>query len=93
MKRHEVFYEQLAEVTRSADLVLMGDLDFLYIHRKYNTVQKKLSRRFLERAEDSFLTQLVKETTRGGALLDLLFTERTGGRYKGAVLDRVTMIW
>ena len=42
MKRHEVFYEQLAEVTRSADLVLMGDLDFLYIHRKYNTVQKKL---------------------------------------------------
>ena len=28
--------------------------------------------------EDSFLTQLVREPTRGGALLDLLFNNREG---------------
>lgn len=33
---------------------------------------------FLECVEDSFLTQLVQEPTRGGAPLDLLFTNREG---------------
>lgn len=43
-----------------------------------NTVEKKQSRRFLECMEDSFLSQLVSEPTRGGALLDLLFTNGEG---------------
>ena len=38
----------------------------------------KQSKRFLERVQDSFLTQLVREPTRGGALLDLLFTNTEG---------------
>ena len=41
---------------------------------KYNKAQRKQSKRFLEHVEDSFLTQLVQEPARGGALLDLLFT-------------------
>ena len=41
---------------------------------KYNTAQRKQSRRFLECVEDSFLTQLVREPTRRGASLDPLFT-------------------
>ena len=45
---------------------------------KYNTAQRKQSERFLECVEDSFLTQLVQEPTRGGALLDLLFTNSEG---------------
>ncbi|XP_048785457.1 uncharacterized protein LOC125685961 [Lagopus muta] len=36
------------------------------------------SKRFLECVEDSFLTQLVREPTRGGALLDLLFANKEG---------------
>ncbi|KAK4806171.1 hypothetical protein QYF61_001094 [Mycteria americana] len=36
------------------------------------------SRRFLERVADNFLTQLVREPTREGAPLDLLFTNREG---------------
>ncbi|KAK4807164.1 hypothetical protein QYF61_024284 [Mycteria americana] len=41
-------------------------------------VEKKQSRRFLECVEDNFLTQLVSEPTREGALLDLLFVNREG---------------
>jgi len=78
------FYEQLAEVAQSLALVLMGDFNFPDICWKYNTTQRKQSKRFLECMEDSFLTQLVREPTRGGALLDLLFTNRrTGGRREG----------
>jgi len=56
----------------------MGDFNFPDICWKYNTTQRKQSKRFLECMEDSFLTQLVREPTRGGALLDLLFTNREG---------------
>ena len=42
-----------------------------------NTIQSSLGR-FLERVEDNFLVQLVREPTRGGAPLDLLFTNREG---------------
>jgi len=45
---------------------------------KYNTAEKKQSRRFLECVEDNFLTQLVSEPTMADALLDLLFTNREG---------------
>ena len=73
------FYEQLAEVAQSPALVLVGEFNFPDICWKYNAVQRKQSRRFLECMEDdSFLTQLVREPTRGGALLDLLFTNSEG---------------
>ena len=38
--------------------------------------KQQQSWRLLECVEDNFLTQLVREPTRGGALLDLLFTNR-----------------
>jgi len=69
----EVFYKRLAEVSKSLALILVGDICW-----KYNTAERKQSRRFLECVEDNFLTQLVSEPTRGGALLDLLFTNREG---------------
>ena len=57
----------------------------------------KQSKRFLERVEDSFLTQLVRESTRDGALLGLLFANREGlvGNVKvGTALGRVAMkLW
>ena len=74
----EVFYKHLAEAARSPALVLMGNFNFPDIRRKYNLVQKKQSRRFLECMEDNFLMQLVREPTRGSAPLDLLFTNREG---------------
>ena len=74
----EAFYEQLAEVTRSPALDLMGDFNFPDMGWKYNTAQRKQSRRFLDCVEDSFLVQLVGEPTRGGALLDLVFANREG---------------
>ncbi|XP_071892066.1 uncharacterized protein [Anas platyrhynchos] len=74
----EEFHRQLTEVAKSTALVLVGDFNFPDISWKHNTAQRKQSRRFLESVEDSFLMQLVSETTRGGAPLDLLFTNREG---------------
>ena len=73
---NETFYKQLAEVAQSPALVLMGDFNFPDTCWKYNTAQKKQSGRFLEYMQDNFLLQLVREPTRGGALLDPLFTEK-----------------
>ncbi|PKU36060.1 adaptin ear-binding coat-associated protein 1 [Limosa lapponica baueri] len=72
----EMFYKQLAEVSRSLALVLVGDFnppDTSWVH---NTAEKEESRRFLECVGDNFLTQLVREPTREGALQDLLFVNR-----------------
>ncbi|KAK4826009.1 hypothetical protein QYF61_003782 [Mycteria americana] len=74
----ETFYKQLAEVSQSLALVLVGDFNLPDVCWKYNTAERKQSRRFLECVEDNFLTQLVSEPTRGGSSLDLLFTNREG---------------
>ncbi|KAF1435395.1 hypothetical protein FQV21_0002170, partial [Spheniscus demersus] len=75
----EAFYKQLAEVYQSLALVLVRDFNFPDVCWKYNTAESKQSRRFLECCvEDNFLTQLVSEPTRGGASLNLLFTNREG---------------
>jgi len=42
------------------------------------TQQRKQSRRSLEWVEDNFLTQLISEATRDGALLDFLLVNREG---------------
>ncbi|PKU27535.1 hypothetical protein llap_22160 [Limosa lapponica baueri] len=65
----EVFYEQLAEVSQSPALVLVGDFNLPAICWKYNTAESRQARMFLECMEDNFLTQLVG---------DLLFTNREG---------------
>ena len=67
-EKDKAFYEQAAEVAQSPALILMADFNFPDRRCKYNTVQRKQSKRFLECVEDSFLTQLVEEPTRGGAL-------------------------
>ncbi|KAK4823212.1 LOW QUALITY PROTEIN: hypothetical protein QYF61_027359 [Mycteria americana] len=54
----EAFYKQLAEVSQSLALILMGDFNLPDICWKYNTAGRKQSRRFLERVQDNFLTQL-----------------------------------
>ncbi|KAJ7414786.1 rna-directed dna polymerase from mobile element jockey-like [Pitangus sulphuratus] len=69
----ELFYKQLVIVSQSLALVLMGGFNW-----KYNTAEKKQSRRFLECVQDNFLTQLVRKPTREGALLGLLFVNREG---------------
>ncbi|KAK4828567.1 hypothetical protein QYF61_027657 [Mycteria americana] len=75
----EAFDKQLARVSQSLALVLMGDFNLPDVCWKYNTAERKQSRRFLECVEDdNFLTQLVSEPTRRGASLDLLFTNREG---------------
>ena len=74
----EIFYKQLGEVSQSLALVLMGDFNLPDVCWKYNTAERKQSRRFLERVEETFLTQLVREPAREGTPLDLLFVNREG---------------
>ncbi|GAB0204048.1 hypothetical protein GRJ2_002870400 [Grus japonensis] len=57
----EIFYKQLGKVSQSLALVLMGDFNLPDICWKYNTAERKQSRRFLECVEDNFLTQLPPE--------------------------------
>ena len=66
-EKDEIFYKQLGEVSRSLALVLMGDFTLPDVCWKYNTADRKQSRRFLERVEANFLTQLVSEPTREDA--------------------------
>ncbi|GAB0179537.1 T-cell activation Rho GTPase-activating protein-like [Grus japonensis] len=73
----KIFYKQL-EVSRSLALVLVGDFNLPDVCWKYNTAERKQSRRFVKCVEDNFLTQLVSERTREGDLLDLLFVNREG---------------
>ena len=72
-KMEEAFCVQLAEAVQLAALILMGHFNLPDMYWKYKTVQKKQFRRFLECVKDNFLLQLIKESTRGGASLDLLF--------------------
>jgi len=85
----EDFYKRLAEVSQSLALVLMGDFYLPDICWKYNTAERKQSRRFLECVEDNFLMQLVNEPTRAGASLYLLFANRAG--LVGDVVVRVCL--
>ncbi|XP_069721068.1 uncharacterized protein [Phaenicophaeus curvirostris] len=54
----ELFYKQLGIVSRLLPLVLVGDFNLPDICWKYNTAERKQSRRFLECVEDNFLAQL-----------------------------------
>ena len=74
----EIFCRHLGEISRLLALVLVGDFNFPDICWKYNTAEQDQPRRFLERVADNFLTQLVSEPTREGALLDLVFVNREG---------------
>ncbi|KAK4816789.1 hypothetical protein QYF61_022901 [Mycteria americana] len=55
----KIFHKQLGEVSQSLALVLVGDFNLPDVCWKYNTEERKRSRRFLECVEDNFLTQLV----------------------------------
>ncbi|GAB0204752.1 hypothetical protein GRJ2_002940800 [Grus japonensis] len=72
----EILYKQLGEVSQSLVLFLVGNFNLPDICWKYNTAERKQSRRFLECVEDNFLTQLVREPARASAPLDLLLANR-----------------
>ncbi|KAJ7411268.1 adaptin ear-binding coat-associated protein 1 [Pitangus sulphuratus] len=63
----ELFFKQLADVSKSPTLVLVGDFNLLDVCWELHTVEKRQSRRFLECIEDNFLLQLVNEPTRDAA--------------------------
>ena len=74
----EIFYMHIGDISRSLVLVFVGDFNFPDICWKYSTAEQDQAWRFLGYVGDNFLTQLVREPTREGALLDLLFVNREG---------------
>ncbi|KAJ7422338.1 1-acyl-sn-glycerol-3-phosphate acyltransferase delta [Pitangus sulphuratus] len=79
----EMFYKQLGEVLHSVAFVLLGDFNLPDVCWKYNTAERKQSRRFLEYVKDKFLMELVKESTREEALLEQLLVVWTEGSLHG----------
>jgi len=71
----KTFCKRLAEVSQLLVVVLVWDFNLPDVFWKYNTAERKQSRRFLECMEGNLLTQLVSEHTRGGASFDCLLTE------------------
>ena len=64
----EIFYQSAAGRNLTiATLVLMRELSFPDVCWKYSTAERKGSRRFLSCADETFLTQLVREPAREGA--------------------------
>jgi len=53
---------------KSLAFVFMGGFNLADVCCRQNTVERKQFRRFLECAEDYFLTQLLREPIRGGVL-------------------------
>ncbi|GAB0204803.1 hypothetical protein GRJ2_002945900 [Grus japonensis] len=72
----EAPYRQIGAASRSQALVLMGDFNHPDICWRYNAVERKQSRKFLECADDNFLLQVTEEPTRRGAMLDLVLTNK-----------------
>ena len=68
-----------------------GDFSHLDLFWKSSTAKCKQSRKPLEYIKDNFLAQVRESSTRGEALLDLLFTsteDLTGEVRSGGSLDR-----
>ncbi|GAB0188296.1 hypothetical protein GRJ2_001294900 [Grus japonensis] len=74
-KTDEIFYKQLGEVSQSLPIVLMGDFNLPDVCWKYNTKERKQSRRFLECVEDNFLTQLVTHLVDEGKAVDVVYLD------------------
>ncbi|GAB0208399.1 mitochondrial enolase superfamily member 1 [Grus japonensis] len=74
----ELFYRQLGEISGSVALVLVGDFNFPDINWEYHTAVMSRSWKFLKFVGDNFLSQVLSESTRKDALLDLLFVNREG---------------
>ena len=70
---NELFAKQLRETSLSSTaLVLMGDFNLPDVNWEDHTADTSRSRRFLTHLDDNSLVQLLRETTRKGAILDLL---------------------
>ncbi|GAB0183186.1 hypothetical protein GRJ2_000783900 [Grus japonensis] len=78
MKRQMKYSTSSWEKSQLLALALMEDFNLPDVCWKYNTMERKQSRRFLECVEDNVLTQLVSEPTREGSPLDLLLAKTEG---------------
>jgi len=74
----EAFYRQLKVASQSQALVLMGDINHPDISWEDHAARHTQSGRFLQSIEGNFLMQMVEESTRRGALLDLVLTNKEG---------------
>lgn len=70
------FHRHQGEISGLVALVPIRDFSFLDINWEYHTVVISRSWKLLKFVGDNFLSQVVSEPTRKGALLDLLFVNR-----------------
>lgn len=78
----QLFYSQLGEISGSVTLVLMGDFSLSDMNWEYHTAETSKSGKVLKHIKDNFLSQVLREPTRKGAFLDLLFENREGALWE-----------
>lgn len=78
----QLFYSQLREISGSVTLVLMGDFNLSDMNWEYHTAMTSKSGKVLKHIKDNFLSQVLREPTRKGAFLDLLFENREGALWE-----------
>lgn len=65
-------YNSLQETLNSDETIIAGDFNLPRIDWNFNTSEAQDSQRLLEFMDDNFLTQYVREPTRGNNILDLI---------------------
>ena len=81
----EIFEKQIARISQTHDVVVMGDFNYLDICWEANSAKYGPSKKFLVCVADNFLLQKEKKETRGLTILDLILTNSDDLVGEGAV--------
>ena len=66
----------MIKLSRSEDVIVMGDFNYPDICWRLNSEKTARSNKFLTSLADNFIVQKVEDTTRGSAILDLILTNK-----------------
>ncbi|KAJ7404365.1 mitochondrial fission process protein 1 [Pitangus sulphuratus] len=72
----KLFFEDLRNTYKSTVFVFMEDLSLPEIHWEHHTAGTTQARKFQKNLDDNFMSQVLREPTQKGALLDLLLVNR-----------------
>ncbi|XP_019344734.1 interferon-induced protein 44-like isoform X2 [Alligator mississippiensis] len=69
---NEAFFKHMTNISKTSEMVLMGDFNFLDICWKNSAAKCKMSSQFLTCVEDNYLFQKVEDVTRGSSIFWIL---------------------
>jgi len=75
-EEEEALMKQIINLTSKKDSIVMGDFNYLDINWETHSAGSTKSRKFIDRLEEGYLSQAIREGTRGNNTLDLILTNR-----------------